>query len=448
MKRILLCLLCILLVVSCKPVAVTPPVDPTPPIPNPSPVNPVEPPPPVSTKPTDMFWPVTRPKAITWIAENLSEDIGCLEMWPPFIMPGESVKLEFEYKHDPAEVAPLLTQGITDSTQYQLEWLDDKTVIFTLINTNEKALFLGPELDYWGCYEVVPAQKLVVLDKDYAPLHSVDIPISTRGAISMSPDYRQVRLARQVNLAWLHIGVQEYVFDIYTLKIEQGKLHSRGAGGVDYTLLDWLERTYEASQSVQIVRRVATGLSNNGMLLASYEHGQVRIADLLTKQSQVFPVDSISHSDVDFPNPQRVYWSYDDLDLYYTASTDTDNPDNLYRLNIATGVETMLLEGHYISSVSPFANHIFTEAGGSYLVDETGKARRLSGPEESVILTKWIDNNRILVNKSTESMFSGFFFNSKCYIYHLSEDRWEYICEGYGFDYDVATGRVFVLQNR
>jgi len=427
-----------------QPIVVTPPIQ-EPSVSTPVPVKPIE-----KVKKVD------RPSAVTWINGRLSEVIGALEMWPPYIMPGESVKFEFESEYDQAEVESLLTQKIGDSTQYQLEWLDNKTVLFTLIDSSKGLLLFGPfestSYFYFPCYEVVSAQKLVVLGQDYAPIFSVDIPISTRGAISMSPDYRQVRLARQVNLDWLHLGIQEYVFDINTLRIDKGKLHSYRVGGVDYLLLDWIEHTLAATPPAKYNAHFPAGISNNGMMLANYETGKIRITDLLTKQSQAFPVGSVQHAEFDFPNPQRVFWSHDDKLLFYTASTPDDHANRLYNFDIATGLETMILIGHEIRSASPYTNHMFTNAWDSgsayYIVDERGNTLRISEPNESVVLTKWIDKDRLLVNKSTETIYSGFFFNSQCYIYHLNENRWEYICEGYGFDYDTATGRVFVLQNR
>jgi len=59
----------------------------------------------------------------------------------------------------------------------------------------------------------------------------------------------------------------------------------------------------------------------------------------------------------------------------------------------------------------------------------------LGKPSEYAFQTKWIDKDRALVNKSSSRNIH--FPDGRCYIYHIGEDRWEYIADGYGFDYDA-----------
>ena len=114
---------------------------------------------------------------------------------------------------------------------------------------------------------------------------------------------------------------------------------------------------------------------------------------------------------------------------------------------MATGQESILVSDHYLLYASPYSEHLFTRAypEGYFtttynIVDYSGGVHELGRTPEHITLAKWIDADRVLLNKYSTSSTDG-----KCFIYHLNENRWEYLAEGYGFDYDADTGRVFLL---
>jgi hypothetical protein len=240
------------------------------------------------------------------------------------------------------------------------------------------------------------------------------------------------------------VGIQEYLLDLETGNIQSGKLHSKSTWYADEILLDWVDMTHAA---VKTELYSPAGLANNGDWLAIYEDGKMKLIELSSNKTRTIAVQSRSESGHDFPHPHRIFWSHDDQRLYYTALSGSDQAYGLYRLELSSGTESAMLKGHNVRSLSPHSHHLFTEVWedlgqACYMLDGAGKVTRLSEPGEYVEVTKWLDAKRVLIYKSSSPG------QKKCYIYHLDDNRWEYICDGYGFDYDLNTDRVFVLQNR
>lgn len=378
-----------------------------------------------------------------WVSGHLAEELEVPDGPWTLIMPGEAIRLNFSEEPCPVLMAEQLAATLGPGITYNLTWPDKKTLLLELCATqNTEFLLRLNETTYFGFYVTTP-KKLAVLDRDRRVLSTINVPISTTSAIAMTSDLRHARLTRRVNLGWLNVGVQEYLLELGTGTIQPGKLHSRGTWYADEILLDWIDKTHTSSKTENYS---PAGLSNNGDQLALYEDGKMKLVDLSINKTRTIAVQSRPESGFDFPHPYRVYWSHHDKHLYYTAVSGHDQAYWLYRLDLSTDTESAILKGHYLRSLSPHSHHLFTEVWEDlgqvcYILDGAGKVTRLSEPGEYVEVAKWLDAKRVLINKSSSP-------GQKCYVYHLDDRRWEYICDGYGFDYDLSTDRVFVLQNR
>lgn len=392
---------------------------------------------------------------VTWHSGSVTEEL-LPGSWSIVLMPGEVVEIEFVGAVDQSAIIALFGERL-QGVNHSFEWLDNSTLAFAINDSAaEYAILALEDNESRGWHFVITTpQKLVVIDSNGQVLSTVDVPISSRGAIAMTPDFDHVRLARNIWFGWLSIGLLEYQMDLTYGQISSEPPRSYYRWDEDYVQLDWMNETREVVEQLGIDWSPA-GLSHSGETLATYEWEQVKLTSVETQSHKLYHINSHQGSDGNHPDPQWLHWSHDDSRIYYTAYNDPNTYSGtygVYCLDLNTGEETLLLDHHVLRSVSPYSDHLLTVSrdgtSSGYMADSSGRAVRLSDPtEQVVVVTKWIDASRALINKSTAAGYGSFYTDSKCYIYYLDQNRWEFIREGYGFDYDVATGRIFVLQNR
>lgn len=174
------------------------------------------------------------------------------------------------------------------------------------------------------------------------------------------------------------------------------------------------------------------------------------LTDVRTGDPSSIIVNTMS-SEGDIPSPYWVFWTYDDSRLFYNASSLDRSQHGIYIVDLSTSKEELLAMNHDVLSMSPFSPHLYVSGWDNgntkwSIMDYSGKTIELCKPGEYAVVAKWIDKDRAIVNRSSSRNIH--FPDGKCYIYHMSEDKWEYIADGYGFDYDVNSGRIFLLQER
>ena len=392
---------------------------------------------------------------VSWHFGSVTEEL-LPGSWSIVLMPGEVVEIEFVGAVDRSAIIAQFGERL-QGVNHSFEWLDKRTLAFAINDSAAEYAYLALEDDESGSWHftITTPQKLVVIDRNGQVLSAVEVPISSRGAIAMTPGFDQVRLARNIWFGWLNIGLLEYQMDLTSGRISLEPPRSYYKWDEDYVQLDWMNETRGVTKELGIDGSPA-GLSHGGDTLAIYEWEQVKLTNVETQSLKLYPINSHQGSDGNHPNPQWLHWSHDDSRIYYTAHIDQNNQggtSGVYCLDLSTGEETLLLNHDVLRSVSPHSDHLLTVSwegsSSGYMADSSGRTVRLSDPtEQVVVVTKWIDASRALINKSSATGYGSFYTASKCYIYHLDENSWEFISDGYGFDYDVATGRVFVLQNR
>lgn len=387
-----------------------------------------------------------------WISWTISEELK-QRSHSTMLMPGETIRIEL-----PAEMQDTFTEQLAQDlagVNYVLEWLTPTTVHFSVKDSDVRSVDIYADtrdMPTWALTIVAP-QKLVILDPLGNVRASYDIPISATGAISMSKDYNAVRLARPRYLSFTNVPLAEYEWNLETIELSSHEsiMHSPRQ---DYTTFDRSLALRKVAGTLLDQLNMVAGLSNDERRIAAYGSGEIIVIDLATQGRKSYPTATLEVDGHD-TLPDNVFWSPNDSMVFYNASPSADERDILclYSLDLQTGVETPLGRGHYLRSASPFSEHLFTssyDAGQQsfHLVDYAGNQVQLNGTGERVILSKWIDPKRALINTSSENSYGVNSADSTCYIYHIDENRWEFVSDGYGFDYDVETGRVFVLQNR
>ena len=342
-----------------------------------------------------------------------------------------------------------LQQAVPNTT---LEWVSDRALHLTIHDSVGKIVKLRPNgLDFRALYfHIVPRQRVVVATENGEPLVHLDLPLSGYRAIGMTSDYTEVRFVRNViQDTWPMGGLEQY-----TLNRADGKFVPSGtplfayACQERYGLYEWMQESRREYSRYDIAYR-ACGLSNSGEVLAVfYYEGEVRLHDLSTGQSKSYVVPVRLRDDSDEPSPHWMYWGVEDTRIFYNAPLDNGIDLGLHTLDLHTGEVSTLTIGYYLLYASPYSEHLFaTKRLGDYykysfnIVDYSGSVTQLGETSEHVALAKWIDAERVLLNKGPDGATTW-----QCYIYYLNENRWQYIAEGYGFDYDLATGQVYLLQ--
>jgi len=386
-----------------------------------------------------------------WLSGSLREELT--QGGYTLLMPGEYMRLELPVEITQEAFTKQLAQDFKGA-KYVAQWEGPSTVLLSLQDTSATYLpiYIGRrDIPMWEI-NAVPQQRLLILDAQSDVLASYNVPISSAGAISMNNDFSAVRLLRPRYFGWLHAPLQEYVWDIDNGEVAVADEPIMLASD-EYSSFDSKQALAKALTSLESPPRMVTGLSNDQGKIAGYSSGEVKVIDLTIQQLTSYSIKSSEADAAHGSLPDRVLWSPDDTMLLYSALPSTRDILSLHTLDLVSGEETLIAQGHDLKLASPYSKHALTTSHNSgaqsfHMIDyASGHQVQLNALGEQVILAKWIDSNRALINKGVAN--TGH-VNSDltCYIYHLNENRWEYICEGYGFDYDAATGRVFVLQNR
>ena len=334
-----------------------------------------------------------------------------------------------------------------------IEWVSNRELHLTIHDSVGWTVTLRPNgLNLGLLFYVVPRQRVVVVRENGEALAQLDVPISVYRAIGMNSDYTEARFVRTVGQdRWPLVGLQPYTLDMQEGKARQeGKPLFAYAWSERYALYDWMERSSRERARYGIAYR-ACGLSNSGEVLALfYFEGEVRLHYLSTGQSKAYAVPVGLRDDSDEPSPHWMYWGVNDKHLFYNAAQDNGIDLGLHTIDLETGEVSLLMEGHYLLHASPYSEHLFTtkQLDDYYtrsfnIVDYSGNVTQLGETPEYVTLAKWIDAERVMLNKGHDGATTW-----QCYIYYINENRWQYVAEGYGFDYDLTTGRVFLLQAR
>lgn len=372
---------------------------------------------------------------VTWESGVIRETLR-LGSYGNIVMPGEKIILQWDVPVDKNFVVDRLSRQLTE-VSYDFTWLDNMTLVFAVKDSKSSYVYLSLNPDgptpKWE-FNIVHPQRLVVLNRTGGTLLSQDVPISTMQAIGMTTDYRHARLARNVHFGWLNHGVLEYRMNIATGVLSEPIVHKEQRASL--SILDWATYT--------------PGYSWDGSRVAVYGDGAITLTDVQTGHAQSIRVNTIS-SEGDIPSPYWIFWGYDDSRLFYEASSPDRLQHGVYSVDLSTGEEKLLAMNYRVLSMSPFSPHLYVsrwENGTEKwcIMDYSGKIMPLCKPGEYAVLAKWIDKDRALVNKSPSQ--SIHFQSGKCYIYHVNTNEWEFIADGYGFDYDVTLDRVFLLQER
>jgi len=389
-------------------------------------------------------------RRLSWVSDYGSEELN--EYSRVALKPGESLRFEFDPMSfaGQARVEELIRQVVKDETNsLVLKWESGETLLVSS-RWEERGFDFGV-LEWempWVQYEIVPRHLVVAVSSGGQEV-LFNVPVSTVGAIAMTNDFRSARFARPLSLGWLHVGLTEFVMDLHSgavhmdTTIKHGSFHRE-----NYMLLDWQQKTWEIMRELGLSGR-AQGLSNGNSLLAI--HGD-RLRVYTRTGENVLSYD-IKRGVLEFESEWSrfycVFWSPDDSKLLYNNPRDAHHLD-AYILDLQTGEARLLGTDHAILSVSPFSAHLFTrlhtQEGGIWsIMDYSGHSIRLNKTNETALVVKWIDSNRALVNKYTEPL-SPLYSNSRCYIYHIAEGRWEFVAAGFGFDYDPLTGTAYLLR--
>ena len=370
---------------------------------------------------------------VTWESGDITETLR-LGSYGNIVMPGEKIILRWDVPVDKNFIVDRLSRQLTE-VSHDFTWPDDMTLVFVVKDSNSNYVYIalnpdGPTPE-WS-FNVVNPQRLVVLDSTGKQLLSQDVSISTMQAICMTEDYRHARLARSIHFGWLNQGVLEYKMDIATGTLSEPVVHREQRATL--SILDWAAYT--------------PGLSWDGSRLAAYSDGVISLADVRTGDASSIRVKTIS-SEGDFPSPYWIFWAYNDGGLFYNASSLDRTQTGIYTVDLSTRKEELLAMNRNVLSMSSFSPHLYVSGWDNgnttwSIMDYNGKTIELCKPGEYAVVTKWIDKDRVLVNKSSSRNIH--FSDGKCYIYDISEDKWEYIADGYGFDYDANLGRIFLLQ--
>ena len=372
---------------------------------------------------------------VTWESGVIREAVR-LGSYGNILMPGEKIIFQWDVPVDKSFVVGRLSRQLSE-VSHDFTWLNDMTLVFAVKDAKSNYVYLALNPDgptpKWE-FNVVNPQRLVVLDSTGKQLLSQDVPISTMQAIGMTLDYSHARLARSVHFGWLNHAVLEYKMDIATGVLSEPIVHKEPRASL--SILDWAAYT--------------PGRSWDGRRVAAYRDGAITLTDARTGDSRTILVNTVS-SEGDFPSPYWIFWGYDDGKLFYEASSPDRLQHGIYRVDLTTGEEKLLAMHHTVLSVSPFSPHLYVSnwKNGTAtwsIMDHNGKTIDLCEPGEYAVVTKWIDKDRALVNKSSARNIQ--FPDGKCYIYHVSRDKWDFIADGYGFDYDLSSGRIFLLQQR
>lgn len=372
---------------------------------------------------------------VTWESGLIRETLQ-LGSYGTIVMPGEKIVFRWDVPVDKNFVVDRLSRQLAEIS-HDFTWLDDMTLAFAVKASKNNYIYLALNPDgpspQWE-FNLVSPQRLVVLDSTGKELLSRDVPISTRQAIGMTKDFSHARLARSIHFGWLNHGVREYKMNIATGALSAPVVHKEQRASL--SILDWAAYT--------------PGRSWDDSRVAVYSDGVITLTDTKTGDTRSIRVGTVS-TEGDFPSPYWIFWAHDDSKLFYAASSPDRLQHGIYMVDLATGKEKLLAPSHTVFSMSPFSPHLYVNGWNNEtktwgIMDYSGKTIELGKPSEHAVLAKWIDKDRALVNKS--SAHNIHFPDGKCYIYHINEDRWEYIADGYGFDYDANSGRIFLLQER
>ena len=151
---------------------------------------------------------------VTWHSGSATEEL-LPGSWSIVLMPGEVVEIEFVGAVDQNAVIKLFEERL-QGINHSFEWLDNRTLAFAINDSSAEYAILALEDNEsrgWH-FAITTPQELVVIDRNGQVLSTVDVPISSRGAIAMTPDFNQVRLARNIWFGWLNIGLLEYQMDL------------------------------------------------------------------------------------------------------------------------------------------------------------------------------------------------------------------------------------------
>jgi len=386
------------------------------------------------------------------------------------LSPGEVLRLEFAGAVDQQLVSQTLSSSVYKSVQDEngdyrrespaltLQWVDNNMLLFSIDEEINTVIEVSTaELKHhhydlvWSLF-MVPHRSLVVLDNNRTVLTQISLPLSTMGPIGMTDNYSRVHLARAAMWNPMQYGCGEYILDVASANISFLQDVYPAHGPSDYALLIAMRDKYNMDKKLQSTAYLS-GPSNDGRRVASYySRGEVVITILSTGEEHRYPVQSrLDDPTGGYYRYDPLRWSFDDSKLFYSGFSEI-HESGVFVLDLKTGEERVLAENHQILHSSPYSPHLFTVKqinGGSefYILDYNGNQVLLNSYGGRVVLTKWVDSNRAIINTSTSSTYDCFFPHSKCYIYHLDNNHWEYMAEGYGFDYDEATGRVFLLQD-
>jgi len=398
--------------------------------------------------PDETASPVVR--RFSWVSDYGSEELR--EYSRVALKPGESLRFEF----DPgslggqARVERLIRQAFKgDTNSLVLKWESRETLLVSA-RWEERGFdfgVLGWDIP-WVQYEVVPRHRVVAVTRGGRE-KLFEVPVSTVGAIAMSNDFRSARFARPLSSGWGHTGLTGFVLNLRSGEVQMDTTIKHGAFHQgNYMLLDWQQKTWEIMRELGLSGR-AQGLSNDNSLLAVHDDS-LRV---YTRTGENVLTYDIRRGVLEFESEWSrfycVFWSPDDSKLLYNNPRDAHNLD-AYILDLQTGEARLLATDHAILSVSPFSSHLFieryTQEGGIWsIMDYSGHSTRLNKTNEAALVVKWIDSNRALVNRYTAPL-NPLYSNSRCYIYHIAEARWEFVAAGFGFDYDALTGTVYLLR--
>jgi len=372
------------------------------------------------------------------------------------LMQGDAIRFEFAPNSfaDHAQVEELIRQTfIFETDSLVLTWESDETLIVT--GPWEAAGFEFRTHEWmteWGYFEIMPRHQVVAITRGGQEV-VFGVPVRTVGAIAMTNDFRSARFARPLSLQWLHVGLTEFVVDMHSGEVHVDNTIMHGNfSREDFMLFDWQQRTWQVMRGLGLSRR-AQGLSNDNSLLAVHDDE----LSVYTRTGEKVFIYDIKRGELEFEFEWGrfycIFWSPDDSKLLYNNPRD-GHYLGAYILDLQTGEARLLSTDHTIVNVSSFSEHLstrtYTQEGAIWtIMDYSGHSTRLNDANEAALVVKWIDSNRALVNKYTDRFKQTsmpLYSDSRCYIYHIAEGRWEFVAAGFGFDYDPLTGTVYVLR--